>query len=176
MNRAYFGVDCGKNGAIAWPDVDYKDNRAMLMPLKFDDKKKSSIDLWSLWQFLLRVQVDYQSEYNTRPFFVVEDPGHHAPSAAGLRSMTYSFSAVESLIVSCGFKHHTVVSRTWQKDFWTKPSKLSQEKYDTKKEALKAAQSIWPNMDFRKNDRSRIAHDGIVDACLLAEYGRRNNI
>ena len=53
--------------------------------------------------------------------FIVENPGAHAPSAAGLRSMTYSFAAVETLLAAHQLKYHVVLSQKWQKVFWSKP-------------------------------------------------------
>jgi hypothetical protein len=43
---------------------------------------------------------------------------------------------------------------------------------DTKDRALVAARNLWPDANFTM-ERARKPHDGVVDALLLAEYGRR---
>ncbi len=40
----------------------------------------------------------------------------------------------------------------------------------TKAQAFEIASSIFPNTDFRKSNRARTPHDGVVDATLLALY------
>lgn len=42
---------------------------------------------------------------------------------------------------------------------------------DTKAMALVKVKRMWPDFDFTKNKRSRVPHDGIVDAALIAYYG-----
>ena len=44
---------------------------------------------------------------------------------------------------------------------------------DTKAMSLLAATRLYPTAYLRKNDRCRVEHDGIVDALLIADYGRR---
>jgi hypothetical protein len=43
---------------------------------------------------------------------------------------------------------------------------------DTKKASALVAKTLWPNQDWRGTPRSRVAHDGMTDAALIAEYGR----
>lgn len=45
---------------------------------------------------------------------------------------------------------------------------------DPKKKSLQAAQRLFPLIDLRATERCKNAHDGFVDALLIAEYGRRN--
>lgn len=45
-----------------------------------------------------------------------------------------------------------------------------EEKGSTKEQALHIAQRLYPTADFRKSGRSRVEHDGITDATLIANY------
>lgn len=128
--------------------------------------KRRAIDIPKLNEILCK---DSIIQYHT---VVVEDPGHHAPSAAGLRSMTYSYATILTILRVHQIRHHTVSARTWQKHFWTKQP----GEYDTKAEALKAATKIFPDQSWLKNSRCSKPHDGFVDAALIAEYGRSQNI
>jgi hypothetical protein len=35
------------------------------------------------------------------------------------------------------------------------------------------ASRLWPNADWRASERAQVPHSGLVDAALIAEYGRR---
>lgn len=107
---------------------------------------------------------------------ILEDPGGHAQSASGLRSMTYCFAALESALVCNHVRHHIVRPVEWQREFWKRPKMPKGQKFDTKAAALSAANQIWPEADWRKSERATNPHDGIVDAALIAEYGRRKNL
>ena len=64
----------------------------------------------------------------------------------------------------------------WQRTFWTRPKMPKGQKFDTKAAALNAANKLWPATDWTKSERASKPHDGIVDAALLAEFARRNQL
>lgn len=49
-------------------------------------------------------------------------------------------------------------------------------KGDTKPRALAKALQLWPGETFLASERCRVPHDGMIDAALIAEYGRINNL
>src|SRR5690554_174431 len=87
---------------------------------------------------------------------------------------------LNAILQLSGLRYHYVPPKTWQKEIWTnvdklyKPKKPNQKNasVDTKKTSLNTALRLFPGHDFRKSERSKIPHDGIVDASLIAEYGR----
>lgn len=44
---------------------------------------------------------------------------------------------------------------------------------DAKAKSLQVAQRLFPELDFKATERCKKPHMGLVDACLIAEYGRR---
>ncbi len=44
---------------------------------------------------------------------------------------------------------------------------------DTKTKSILAASRLFPRVDLRRTARSKVAHDGLTDALLIAEFGRR---
>ena len=95
--------------------------------------------------------------------------------------MTYSFAVCEALCVAHGLRYHEVTAQKWQKEFWSKPKMPKGTKFDTKAAALAECKKLWPGNEWRQvSDKTgkllKNAHDGICDAALLAEYGRRKNI
>lgn len=162
MSR-YIGVDCGLDGAIvAIEEHNIKDMRSMPT---YKEGRKRSIDIETLSELF---NSEFKRDFCT---VIVEDPGGHAPSAAGLRSMTYSFAVIKALLVSHKIRYKCVRAITWQRQFWSKPKGMK-GKFDTKMAALNAAQEIWPTQDWRRTARSKKPFDGFIDAALIAEYGR----
>jgi hypothetical protein len=164
VTTRYIGIDCGLDGAIVTIEGE-RILEMMSMPTKKVGAKRE-IDIDVLAKL-------FDSQFKRDFCFAsVEDPGGHAPSAAGLRSMTYSFAIIKALLVSNKIKFKTMSARTWQKQFFSKPKGMK-EKFDTKAAALEAANEIWANTNWRRTPRSRIPFDGFVDAVLIAEYARR---
>lgn len=165
----YTGIDCGLDGGISLVDTDGKLLQSMVMPT-ISNGKGRKIDLKTLNEYF-----DSASTYSIETF-IVEDPGGHAPSAAGLRSMTYSFAVVEALLVAHELRYITIPSQKWQKEFWNKPKMPKGKKFNTKAAALITAQKIFPTEKWLKSKRCTKPHDGMIDAALLAEYGRRKGL
>jgi hypothetical protein len=74
------------------------------------------------------------------------------------------------------YRWHSIRPQAWQKTFWAKPKMPKGQKFDTKAAALRSANMLWPTEDWTKSDRATKPHDGMVDAALIAEYGRRNRL
>jgi len=156
----HLGIDCGLNGAIvAIRDREIIDK--VPMPT-ISNGKRNEIDIERL-SFVLQYYADREN------FLTIEDTGGHAPSAAGLRSMTYSFAVTKTLAVVHKMPFTAILAQKWQRTFWSRPS----GKFDTKAAALKVARELFPAEDWRRTERSKIPFDGFVDAALIAEYGRR---
>lgn len=159
------GIDCGINGGIS--ELDQAGNIAdqIVMPT-IKVGKKNKIDLNCLAKL-------FSLADPKQTMTIVEDPGGHAPSAAGLRSMTYSFAAIEALLIANSLQYKTMRAIEWQRVFWEKPKMPKGMKFDTKAAALNQANQLWPDNDWTATERSRKPHDGMIDAALIAEAGRR---
>jgi hypothetical protein len=109
------------------------------------------------------------------------------------------FEGVKALCAAFNIPITLVQPQTWQKVMWQgvpkhrkPPKKLTKKELekkaagkkvrkpkktgsiDTKKMSRIAVMRLFPGEDLRKNDRCDVPHDGIVDALLIAEYGRRD--
>lgn len=80
----------------------------------------------------------------------------------------------EGVSIALGIEYHLVTPKVWQRVVWEEQDIVLNDKgkRDTKATSLRAAQRIFPDVDFRKSERARVPHDGIVDAALMAEYCR----
>lgn len=158
----YIGIDNGLTGGIAI--LHNGELKLHIMPV-MNDGKKNRVDVAELHSILGCYALD--------AFVVYESPS----GSQGVKpavSMADSFARVESVLILGGFRREPITARKWQKMFWSVPKKTAKdEKFDTKKAALNKAKQLWPDQDWRKNDKCKVPHDGLVDAALIAEYCRR---
>lgn len=145
MTQFFLGIDPGASGAIVILSEDGGIYESLLMP------DMSQLKDLGEWASDLKVFVTIED--------VQPDRGWHIKSA-------WTFAK------HIGVLHHIfpnallVLPRVWQKALWNP----SGEK-NPKKRSLEAAKIYWPKMDWLASKRSRIPHDGLVDAALIARYG-----
>lgn len=97
----------------------------------------------------------------------VEEPLHHAPSSQSMRSMAMCYGQILGMAVGVGWNFASVGVREWQKEVLGKFPQGQSKKYATAKAAELAPHERW--LDPSK-PRARKAHDGIIDAYLIAHY------
>ena len=70
------------------------------------------------------------------------------------------------LVQALGHRYTLVNPKAWQKIAWEGVTKQK----DTKQTSLIAAKRLFPGESFLATERSRVPHDGLVDAALIAYY------
>jgi hypothetical protein len=179
-NKIFVGADPGKLGAISflYPNGEIKSFAYPLLGKEYDIREFSKI-------------FAQMSELNVH--LIVEDV--HAMQmvkGSGNWSLSRGKAILETLAIVYNIPHTLVHPKTWQKEMWQgipeqrKPSTYTQRKGKvtvkkgamlTKEMSILAVKRLFPNADLRnpnrKTDRATKPHDGVVDAILLAEYGRR---
>ena len=154
------GIDTGKHGGIVALNSKNEIIGKWVMPLD----QSGEIDLQELdiiFKGLRPTVYGYA-------IVTIEDPGKHAKSSQAIGGMRYGFGIVKQACVSNGISFHTTSSRVWQSFYWTQRGDKT-----TKEKALEVANNTWPDEPFLHpgKPRSRKAHDGLVDAALIALFG-----
>lgn len=170
-DKIYVGIDIGKNGAIA---VIHK-KTVLTYPMP---KIKTELDYHELSRLVS--QFNSNSE---RCHVVFEKLGVIYGTSKGTAfSMGTQSGAVEMSCICRGIPYTKVRAVDWQKamfqgvDEITRPSSTGKKSVrDTKAMALVAIKRIFPDLQLTFGGRALKAHDGLVDAVLMAEYARRNN-
>lgn len=98
----------------------------------------------------------------------LETPSKHSPGTLALCSMWDCYGVIRGILESCGIRHIRIAPRTWQAEMLGKVPKG-----ETKAYARAKAREIWPDEDWLATPRSKKAHEGLVDAALIAEYYRK---
>lgn len=171
--KVYVGIDPGKSGAISFVNPEGLLEKWGI-PIAGKD-----IDANELYRILKDISERYS------PVVILEDVHSlFGMSAASNFSFGFVCGMIRAMVIANTIPFHMVAPKTWQKLIWVnddkvyKPKKPTQKNpsVDTKATSLKAATRIFPHFDLTKNERSKVPHDGIVDAVLLSEYGRRLNL
>jgi hypothetical protein len=176
MGKLYVGVDLGKSGSL----IGLKDSKILWkskMPLIGKD-----VDTQRIRRMLTEQVKTYGSIH-----LIMEKIAGVAPGARfNMNSLYFQSGLVEGLVAGLGIPFSRVAPQTWQKEMWsgtTVQMKViagdpahgipAKEKKDTKATSLIAARALYPDEDFLATAQSRVAHDGIVDAVLIATYAQR---
>jgi hypothetical protein len=160
----YIGIDNGLTGGlVALSDHPGPPILSWTMPLKAK-AKGNEVSAEFVWDFLDKWD-------RTDITVILEAPGKYSPGLLALCSMWDSFGAIRGVLESRGVRHHRVDPQVWQKAMLGKV-----EKGQTKPAAYARARQLWPDEDWLATPRSTKPHEGLIDAALIAEYGRRNNL
>ena len=171
------GCDPGKTGAIVTIDTETKTISKAVTPTVGKE-----ID-WGVFADLLR---DKENSH----IFLEHVHAMFGTSAKATFTFGGCFEGVKALIAALKIPYTLVQPKVWQGVMYQgileirkAPIKITTGKRkgqtmkgrrDTKAMSLQAAKRLFPKIDLRASDRCKIAHEGIVDALLIAEYGRRN--
>jgi len=170
----FIGIDNGLNGGIAVLDESGGIVATYTMPRATGPRGKGAaaniVDA--------RVFSSIIGTYPAALFIALERPAG-SQDVNAVQSMADSFATCRT-VIECR-RPGTLWPLTawdWQRTFWPAPPRAKKgqpkpPKFDTKAAAMKAARELWPARDFLATSRSKVAHDGMVDACLIAEHLRR---
>ena len=153
----YIGIDNGVSGAVA--ALNQNGLQYAKIPI-VKEYGRNMVDATRLQTLILEF-LDFDGE----AAIVYERPTGSKSARAGA-SMAASFAVVDSVLKLNGLRREAITPTKWQRNWWGKVE-------NTKAEALRVARGIWPDEKFLATERSKVPHDGIVDACLIAEWCRQ---
>ncbi len=166
------GIDNGLNGGVAVLSPTGEILATFVMPKTTGPRGKgvdaNIVDARAFSQIV----GDYGAEH-----IAIERPAG-SQDVNAVQSMADSFATCRTIIVCRGRTLHALTAYEWQRSYWPAPPRAKKgepklPKFDTKYAAALAARKLWPDRVFLAGPRCTVAHDGIVDACLIAEHLRR---
>lgn len=155
----YVGIDNGLTGGLFAISAESRVIDFRVMPIQ-GKAKGNEVDSGGVLDFLSKWD---RSEITA----ILETPGKHSPGVMSLCSMWDSYGAIRAVLETRGIRHHRIAPQTWQKAVLGNVAKGQ-----TKPAALSKARQLWPDETFLATPRSKVSHTGIIDAALIAEYGR----
>lgn len=170
MKPHILGVDPGTNGALVLLDLQGHIKAHYIMPLVYKkvSTKKHEIgylDLKLLFEMLKKL--NSEGIESTFLEYVSARPGEGTSSSFKFGGM---FWAVQALLVANEMPYKTIHPRTWCENI----HEGMRRDLTAKQRSQIAFKNLFPGVDFKRTPRCAENHDGLVDAALIAEYGRRS--
>lgn len=94
----------------------------------------------------------------------------HAMPKQGVSSMfTFgkNFGLIKGILIALGWRYKLVFPRVWTKCVWVT------DDGDAKDRSIFTAMELWDMAPFLRSKRCQKPDQGLIDAALIAEYGRR---
>lgn len=153
MKQIYIGIDPGANGGIALITVEPSAETVEAIP--YDSEKL--------------VNICFEIANTTGELKIItclEKVG--AMPGQGVTSM-FNFGKnvgfIEGVLSANYIPYQTVPPQKWKKEY-----SISSDK----NKSIEVCKKLFPNVNLKRTERCAKDHDGMVEALLLAEYGRRN--
>jgi len=167
MGKLYIGIDPGLSGGVAVIDNDGNMINMMTMPNTLHGRR-NTVEIRELESFI---------KTYVNATVIIESAQKFSAGTNALTSTWFGFGRITAMLELNGIRHEIIASPlTWQKAFWTKPKMPKEVKFDTKAASVAAAKRLFPGLSFLRSERCSKPHDGLTDAALIAEYGRRLNL
>lgn len=185
-NKIRIGCDPGAKGGVV---ALYHDGSLKMSKTPITGKE---IDINQFKNIILEYagDIDEKGNWINDVLVVVEDV--HSIFGVGAKSnfqFGRALGILEGIISALDLPYIKIAPKKWQAVCFAgvpvvyKPGKMKtnskgeqklSQPVDNKAMALIAAKRIFPNQSFLATDRSKVAHDGIVDAALLAYFIKLN--
>lgn len=151
------GIDPGLDGGLAAIAAD--GIQLSTMPV-FDAGKRRYIDEPRVMNWL----IDHAIR-NARVFI---ESVHAMPHQGVVSTFTFGtgWGQVRGICAGLGISYELVRPQEWQRVMLAGQPEGSE---------YLVASRLWPHAEWRASERSKKPHDGLVDAALIAEYGRRRS-
>jgi hypothetical protein len=159
----FVGVDLGKDGGVVSLDPDGRILDKAKIPLITSTKAKSEYDIPGLCELVKSLSPAVFIVEKAQPM-PMKMGGTQANFQRGL-----SFGLWQGILAALGASYEAVAPQRWQKVMLAGINAA-----DTKQAALIAVKRLWPKEDWRKSERAKKADEGLVDAALIGEWGRRS--
>jgi crossover junction endodeoxyribonuclease RuvC len=164
-SRSVIGIDPGHNGAICVIHP-FRPGDASVFPIPVvKNGGKVQYDIQAL-----RSDLNYGCKEAFIAFIERQQP---LPPKMGGSLASYWRGAgqylFEGLLCGLGIPYEVVPPQTWQKEFFAGlPKDLGKQR------SVIVCKRLFPNVDLKRTPKCRKDDDGIADAILIAEWGRRH--
>lgn len=166
--KTYIGIDNGVSGGIVAIMQDGGLVTKFETPIK-RGKNANEVDIYGVkrcFEIIYRA-IELIGHDRKLVVVVLEEPGG-SKSAKAATSMAGSFHAFRGMFETLGIRWERITPARWQKQML--PGCKTGE---TKPRALARVSELWPGESWMASPRCKKASEGMVDAALIAEYGRR---
>ena len=151
----YIGIDPGKNGGIAYiQDTDISKvllKNTLMNTIIFDENTMIT---------LLR-------RFNPSNCVAYVEHVHAMPNQGVSSTFNFgmNFGFIQGVLKAYGIPYELVTPQKWKKEFSCTSDKNT---------SIEVCKRLFPSVNLKATDRCTKDHDGMAEALLIAEYGRRH--
>ena len=142
----YIGIDPGKNGGIAF----------------------TSLNLVEVSIYSDECLINICNMFRNRTDVICYLEQVHAMPKQGVSStfnFGMNFGFIQGVLKAYEIPYELVTPQKWKKEFSCTSDKNT---------SIEVCKRLFPNVNLKATDRCKKDHDGIAEALLIAEYGRRH--
>jgi hypothetical protein len=162
----YIGIDNGiTGGMVALSDHPGPPIGMTTMPVQ-KHRTRNELDIRAI-HFWLDDVTDGNIHDTT---FIIEEP-NNSRNASTAYSVASSFHSFRGFFEAKLLRFVRITPQSWQKHMLGKVPKG-----ETKAHALAMARKLWSSETWMASPRCTTPHPGLVDAALIAEYGRMKSL
>jgi len=163
------GIDNGLDGGLVFLTEAGEVLVKYVMPTLALKGSKREIDMAKLRDYLtLPLGVGTDGELvDLSHVFLERAQAMPGQGVSSMFSIGHGYGINKGLLAGLQIPFTIVSPQVWQREMF---KGLPKEGKDTTRIVC---QRIWPKDDWRASERCKVAHDGLCDAALIAEYGRR---
>lgn len=175
MSKIRIGIDIGANGAYA---------------IFIDNELKQYGKIPGKDELDMKALINILTDFNDATSYHAAFEDLHSIFGSSAKS-NFQFGVNNGLVIgmlqTASMPYTKIQAKKWQKEMWEgirpveilvkgKTNKDGSPKYkiDTKATSLLAAKRLFPKESFLATERSKVSHDGIVDAVLIGSYCNRH--
>jgi crossover junction endodeoxyribonuclease RuvC len=123
-------------------------------------------DTGAIAEFFTKFTYTHLERYKLR-FFLEKAQAMPNQGVVSMFNYGSHFGSLVGILSTLGAVYTLVPPQTWTSKLHTGYDGSSKEK------SLKLAKDIFPGEEFLISERSKKPHEGLIDAALIAEFGRR---
>ena len=173
----YIGVDPGLHGGVSTIDPEGTTTAIPIPTITIQKNGKNRrtynhAKLSSIFRNLGKQDCfAVLEEQQPRPVYYKDKQGKEKKQGAtSLFSTGCGFCLLKQALVDFKISHEIIPPKDWQKTFG-----ISGNKGNTKKQSIEICKRLFPNLSLLPTPKSRKDSDGLADAALIAEFGRRRH-
>lgn len=144
----YIGIDPGKNGGIAFISDSF--DTPLVYPFSED--------------VLIR---ELGANYQDYDMICTLEHVHAMPKQGVSSTFNFgmNFGFIQGVLKAYGIPYELVTPQKWKKEFSCTSDKNT---------SIEVCKRLFPSVNLKATDRCKKDHDGMAEALLIAEYGRRH--
>lgn len=158
------GIDPGLDGGLVVLDSRGELISKKVLPTMNETKGKRILDLRALREIFSLSGYLY--------FFLEKVSAMPGQGVSSMFKMGRGFGNLEAMLVAYELPYELVTPQAWTKVM----HKGMDKKMKAKERSLLVLKRSYPNIDLTPTERAKKPHEGLMDALLIAEYGRRELI